>query len=259
MRRRLAEVLQHALPYTAYRRRSDRICANLCSLTRNWLIDLKTDTDTTTDKPAKRTRQRAKRLDPEVRRNLILDAVTRLIQSSQSAHFTLDEVAAEAGVSRPLVHRYFPTREQIFVALLNREFDLVIGRQDGLVSEETSTEDAHRIYIRRHFEYLEERGRFYHLLLSEAQVAGGEAAEMAKRFSKDANTYWVQRHMETYGLPENVARMGVLMTISALRGAEGSLRLGKVDVDEASDFWTRFILAGWKAVSEKYSESDDPS
>ena len=81
--------------------------------------------DTVTGKPPHKElpskRKRAKRLDPALRQELILDSATRLVQTRDTANFTLDEVAIEAGVSRPLIHRYFPCRDSLLLALLERD------------------------------------------------------------------------------------------------------------------------------------------
>lgn len=186
-----------------------------------------------------------------------MDAASRLIEQRDSASFTLDEVAAEAGVSRPLIHRYFATRDLLLQALLEREFDLKIGRPKGLVPDETPTEEAHQIYIERHFEYLKERGRFFHLLLGEAQAENGKAAKRADDHTWGATQYWVKRTVETYGISATQARLGMMMTISALQGAEGTLRLEKMTPAEAAELWSTFVLAGWKAVSEKYKDTSE--
>ena len=123
---------------------------------------------------------------------------------------------------------------------------------------ETPTEEAHKIYIQRHFEYLKERGRFFHLILDEARAENGVAAKAADDHSWNATSYWVKRTVETYGIPATEARLGMLMTISALKGAEGTLRLEKMTPAEAADFWSTFILAGWKAVAGKYGSNSDP-
>ena len=56
---------------------------------------------------AARTRTR---LDPEIRRALIIDAAERLFAARDPALVTFEDVAEEAGVSRALVHNYFGDR-----------------------------------------------------------------------------------------------------------------------------------------------------
>jgi len=205
-------------------------------------------------------RQRAARMAPELRKELILDAATALILRHQSSNFSLDDIAHEAKVSRPLVHRYFSSRDVVFQELLQREFDRIIGRQKGLVPDETPTEEAHKIYLTRNLEYLQERGLFLQLLMNEGRAAGGKSAEMVEQFSKGNLAYWVKRTTARYGISPHLARLGMMMTIAALPGAEGSLRLNKVTTDQAAEFWSTFILAGWEAVGKKFAETEgDPT
>lgn len=211
-------------------------------------------------KPASRparpaeTRSRASRLDPEVRRQLILDAAGKLVMERGVSNCTLDAVAVESKVSKPLVYKYFISRDALLGALLQREFDHIRGRNLGLVPPGAPIEDAHRIYIRRYLEYLAERGGLMRALINDAGITQ-QTKETARTERNAVMRYWVERTMDSYGIPKHLARMGMIMTIQALEGAEGSVRLGKVDLDTASDFWSTFILAGWDATAAKFATS----
>jgi len=63
----------------------------------------------------------ARRLDPEVRREQILDAADRAFAHPAGA--TFEQVAAEAGVSRALVYNYFGDRDGLVTAVYLRAFD----------------------------------------------------------------------------------------------------------------------------------------
>jgi AcrR family transcriptional regulator len=73
---------------------------------------------------------------------LILAATKRAIAAKGPGKLTLSEVAAAAGVSRPTLYRWFPTKDDLFTALTEYErmqFDE--GLQDVI--------DAHRTPARR--------------------------------------------------------------------------------------------------------------
>jgi AcrR family transcriptional regulator len=60
-----------------------------------------------------------RRLSVEERRTQLLDASLRLFASRAPEEVSLDDVAAAAGVSRPLVYRYFPGgKQQLYEAAL---------------------------------------------------------------------------------------------------------------------------------------------
>lgn len=63
------------------------------------------------------------RLDPEVRRELILDAAERVMAGRLPAEVTFEEVAEAAAVSRALVYNYFSDRTGLLVALAERALE----------------------------------------------------------------------------------------------------------------------------------------
>jgi AcrR family transcriptional regulator len=74
--------------------------------------------------------------------DLILAAARRAIAAKGPGKLTLSEVAAAAGVSRPTLYRWFPTRDDLFTALTEYER----AQFDGGLQAEM---DAHRTPSRR--------------------------------------------------------------------------------------------------------------
>ena len=79
--------------------------------------------------PSDGRRTRAPRLDPDTRRGLIADAAERLLAEHDPLLVTFDQVAAAAGVSRPLVHAYLGDRRGLLDAVQVQ----IIGRLDAWV------------------------------------------------------------------------------------------------------------------------------
>lgn len=72
------------------------------------------------------------RLSPEQRKNQLLDCARSIIESKGLSSFTMEALARAAGVSNPLVYKYFGTRLQILQELLERdskEFNLQLKQQ----------------------------------------------------------------------------------------------------------------------------------
>jgi AcrR family transcriptional regulator len=61
-----------------------------------------------------------RRLDPEQSRSMILDATERLMRKEGYAAVNTRRVAAEAGLKAPLVHYYYATTDDLFVAFYRR-------------------------------------------------------------------------------------------------------------------------------------------
>jgi AcrR family transcriptional regulator len=66
---------------------------------------------------AKRTR-----LSPHDRRMQLLDCAQVIIQEQGLSSFTMEALAKQAGVSNPLIYKYFDTRLALLQELLEREF-----------------------------------------------------------------------------------------------------------------------------------------
>ena len=70
---------------------------------------------------ATRRRGRAAHLGPERRRPLVLDAAFELFLEHGYDGTSMDAVARAAGVTKPVVYDCFPSKEDLFTALLQRE------------------------------------------------------------------------------------------------------------------------------------------
>jgi len=73
-------------------------------------------------------------------RALLLDAAERLLLDEGYAAVTSRRVSAEAGVKPPLVHYYFRTMDDLFVALYRRGADAGLARARAAVTEERPLE-----------------------------------------------------------------------------------------------------------------------
>ena len=60
------------------------------------------------------------RLDPDTRRDQILDAANALFAERGYDEVLIEDIARAAGVTRGLVHHYFGGRKDVYVALLER-------------------------------------------------------------------------------------------------------------------------------------------
>ncbi|HET9560157.1 MAG TPA: helix-turn-helix domain-containing protein, partial [Actinomycetota bacterium] len=55
------------------------------------------------------------------RRELLLDAAAALVRAGDAGSVSMEAVAEEAGVSRPLVYKHFANRDELLGELYRRE------------------------------------------------------------------------------------------------------------------------------------------
>src|SRR5271155_3941713 len=100
---------------------------------------------------------RAKRMSPEKRREQILDSAVALIVERGLSSCTLEAVATQARISKPLIYKYFLRLEDLLKELVEREYVYLRGRGlDVLPSNVPYEEIIHRSNLRA-LEYLYER------------------------------------------------------------------------------------------------------
>jgi AcrR family transcriptional regulator len=86
---------------------------------------------------AEKVRQRRKRaahLGPERRRPEVLDAALKLFLQSGYDGTSMQAVADEAGVTKPVVYACFNSKDELFRALLAREEERIVGEIQGAFS-----------------------------------------------------------------------------------------------------------------------------
>jgi AcrR family transcriptional regulator len=68
-------------------------------------------------------------------RDSILDAAERLLPRHGYGKATLDDVAREAGVGRRTIYLHFPSKEEVFLASIDRVVDRLLLELAGIVAE----------------------------------------------------------------------------------------------------------------------------
>ncbi|MFD8087073.1 TetR/AcrR family transcriptional regulator [Kitasatospora sp. NPDC059722] len=92
------------------------------------------------------------RLSPADRRAQLLSVGARLFAARPYEEVLMEEVAAQAGVSRALLYRHFPGKRDLFAAVYQQAADQLLGKSrfdpaDTLVEQLVEGMDAHLDYF----------------------------------------------------------------------------------------------------------------
>ncbi|SDM58116.1 TetR/AcrR family transcriptional regulator [Allokutzneria albata] len=95
---------------------------------------------------------RRRRLDPAERRAELLDAGARLFAAKPYEDVLMEDIAEQAGISRALLYRYFPTKRDLFAAIYRQAAERLLAASefdpDLPVAEQVSAAlDAHLDYF----------------------------------------------------------------------------------------------------------------
>jgi AcrR family transcriptional regulator len=112
-------------------------------------------------------RDTERQLRRERRREELLDAADRVVQRSGLA-FSMDDIASEAGITKPVLYRHFGDKDGLCEALTER----YVGELRGVLRPATQTDDPRSrlaATIDAYLSYVEREPDRYRFLLSAAE------------------------------------------------------------------------------------------
>ncbi len=180
-----------------------------------------------------------RRLSPEDRRNQILDCARQVILEQGLSTLTMDRLAAQAGVSLPLIYKYFDTRLQLLQTLLIREYKAF--RKSFVAAKTTpgSYRDALRGYVDVNFRQFSD-GDILGILLGQADVR----KVVDDRARSRSAPFFIKELANEFAIPPRLAEKIVVMASGAsIAAAEHYNRVGG-DRDAQIDQTVTFILGG---------------
>jgi AcrR family transcriptional regulator len=90
---------------------------------------------------------------------------------------TMDDVAAEVGVTKPLLYHYFGNKERLYLACLERSGDALVETILGAVATTGTSAEALGAGLRAFFAFVDDDRAAWGVLFDETLPAGGEIAE----------------------------------------------------------------------------------
>jgi AcrR family transcriptional regulator len=87
------------------------------------------------------TTPRAERLGPARRRPLVLDAALRVLVAQGSGDVSMDAIAEAAGVTKPVLYACFPSKAELFNALLDREEQRMLAHMAAVIPDHPNLDD----------------------------------------------------------------------------------------------------------------------
>jgi AcrR family transcriptional regulator len=108
-----------------------------------------------------------RRLPAGERRELVLASAGRLFGERGYAHTSLDEIAAAAGVTKPVLYRHFDSKKALYLALLERHRD-DLPRFFERVPSDLPFDRRVEAILENWFDYVAEHGYAWRMLFRDA-------------------------------------------------------------------------------------------
>ena len=187
-----------------------------------------------------------RRLSPEDRRNQLLDCARQIILDHGLSILTMERLATEAGVSNPLIYKYFDTRLQMLQVLLIREYKAFRKSFVRTNPSDGNYRTALRSYVDVNFQQFA-GGDIVSILLSQADVRQAVREQERSRYAP----FFIKELANEFGLSTRLAeRIVVLASGASIAAAEHHSRIGG-DRESQIDQTVDFILGGIEALRKQ--------
>jgi AcrR family transcriptional regulator len=126
-----------------------------------------------------RTRRRAgsRGVPRAVREPQILDVAGRVFAARGYHAASMEEIAAQADVTKPLVYAYFGSKENLYVAYIERSGRDLLERMRRATDRNSPPDERLRAGSLQFLRFVEERRHGWQVLQAEATTRGGPLAE----------------------------------------------------------------------------------
>jgi AcrR family transcriptional regulator len=136
------------------------------------------------------------------RRREFVDAALRVLEV-QGPDLPMDAVAAEAGVTKPVLYRYFQDKSALVDALAERGSEILLDRLLPAIRAGCPALSRVRDAVGAYFAVIDEHPNLYWLLAREAKADsadGPDSIQQNKEFIATALTAVLGDHLRVYGL-----------------------------------------------------------
>ncbi|WP_017624478.1 TetR/AcrR family transcriptional regulator [Nocardiopsis chromatogenes] len=113
-----------------------------------------------------------RRLPREVREQQMIDAAIRVFSRRGYHSAGVEEIAEEAGISKPMVYIYLGSKEGVFTACIRREADRLVEAVRAGVSGSATPEEGLWAGLRAFFEFVADNRESWIVLYQQARSQG---------------------------------------------------------------------------------------
>lgn len=146
-----------------------------------------------------------RRMGVEERRQQLIGVALDLFSHRSPDEVSIDEIAAAAGISRPLVYHYFPGKLSLYEAALQRASDDLAGR--FVVAQEGSLGGRLLRVMGRFFDFVDDHGPGFAALMRGGPAVGSSTTNALVDGVRQAAYLQILSHMKVQDPPARLELM----------------------------------------------------
>jgi AcrR family transcriptional regulator len=188
------------------------------------------------------------RLPRDERRAILLSAALEVFTAAGYHSAAMDEIADRAGVSKPVLYQHFPSKLDLYLAVLDLNIDSLVYDIQKAIS--STPDNAKRIHatVAAYFDFIESDGEAFRLLFESDMSVEPQVRERLNRMTYDCAAAVSGIISNDTGLPKEAA---MLLGVGLIGYAQVTARhwLGrdtKLSRQQAMELVENFM---WRGIS----------
>ena len=190
-----------------------------------------------------------KRLPRAIREQQMLDAAVQMFSVNGYHETSMDAIAAEAEISKPMLYLYYGSKEDLFGACLNREMSRFIDAVRADIDLNQSPKDLLRNAIVSFMRYIDENRASWIVMYT--QATSSQAFAQTVREGREQIIELVAglvRAGTREPRPDAEIEMMAVALVGAGEAVANRLSTGDTDVDEAAHLMIELFWRGLKGA-----------
>jgi len=188
------------------------------------------------------------RLPRDERRAQLLSAALESFTTSGYHAASMDEIAERANVSKPVLYKHFPSKLDLYLAVLDLHIDSLVFSIQKAIASTRENKNRVKATIDAYFGFMEGEGEAFRLLFESDMSVEPQVRERLERMTYDCAVAVSAVISVDTGLPKDEA---MILAIGLIGCAQISARHwlekgGKIDRFQASALVTSLM---WRGIS----------
>ncbi len=197
------------------------------------------------------------------RRRQLLDVAQHLFSHEGFHHVSMDDIADRAEVSKPVLYRHFPSKLDLYLAVIDRRGESLVAAIDQALASVDGVDDGEpprgrevvRAIVRAHVEFVQDAGESFSLLFESDVTRNADVRAHVERASAAAAQAVSGGLHELAGLPTEQAELAAAALVGMTQVAATSrYRSQAVTVDDTVELATQLA---WRGVAGLVKEHTD--
>lgn len=192
-----------------------------------------------------------KRLPRAVREQQMLDAAVQLFSANGYHETSMDAIAAQAQISKPMLYLYYGSKEELFGACLSRELGRFIDAVRADIDLQASPRELLRRTIISVLHYIDANRASWIVLYT--QATSSQAFAHTVREGRERIIDLVARLLEAGTRnpePDTDFHMMAVALVGAGEAVAARVSVGDADVDDAAELLINLFWRGLKGARE---------